>query len=72
MTGEVRIESETLYTTIASFFYENAVAFNVADLPSYAALVDQCIELWSTLPRTQYKPLNRHRIGGPLLEPAYE
>ena len=34
------IESETLDSTIASFSYENAFAFKVADSPSFAALVD--------------------------------
>ena len=38
------IESETLNSTVASLFYENALAFNVANSPSLAALVDQSIE----------------------------
>ena len=41
VTGEMKLnESETLNSYIASFFYENAFAFNVADSPSFAALVD--------------------------------
>ena len=44
VTGEMKpIESELLDSTIASFFYDNALAFNVADSPSLAALVDQFI-----------------------------
>ena len=42
--GEMKlIESETLDSTIASFFYEmlGRSMFNVADSPSFAALVDQ-------------------------------
>ena len=43
VTGEMKLfESETLDFTIASFFYENNFAFNIADSPSFAALVDQC------------------------------
>ena len=43
VTGEMKlIKSETLDPTIASFFYENAFAFNVADSPSFVSLVDQC------------------------------
>jgi hypothetical protein len=36
VTGEMkRLESKTLDSTIASFFYENALAFNVAGAPIY-------------------------------------
>ncbi len=38
------VESKTLDTTIACFFYENALSFNVADSPSFAAMVDQRIQ----------------------------
>jgi hypothetical protein len=45
VTGEMKIvESKTLDSTIASFIYENALSFNVADSPSFTAMVDQCIE----------------------------
>ena len=36
------IESKTLDSTTASFFYEIGFAFNIADSLGFAALVDQC------------------------------
>ena len=61
-----------LDTTIANFFHENALQFNIADSPSLAAVVDQCIEFGQQHPGLKYKAPNRRKIGGPLLESAYE
>jgi hypothetical protein len=50
VTGEMKIvESKTLDSTIANFIYENALSFHVADTQSFAAVVEQCIELCATL-----------------------
>ncbi len=35
-------------------------------------MVEQCIEFGQQDPGLKYKALNRHRIGGPLLDSAYE
>ena len=73
LTGEIKnVESKMLDTTIANFFYENALPFNIADSPSLAAVVDQCIEFGQQHPGPKYKAPNRRKICGPLLEPAFE
>ena len=44
-TGEIKVvETNMLDTTIASFFYDNALLSNVADSPSLAAVTNECIE----------------------------
>jgi hypothetical protein len=49
------VESKTLDTTNASFFYENALSFTVADSPSFAAMVDQCIQFGQQNPGRKYQ-----------------
>ena len=49
--GTKIVESKMLDTTIASFLYENALLFNVVDSESFAALVDECIELFLKIMR---------------------
>ena len=61
-----------LDATLASFFYENALSFNVADSPSLAAVINECIEFGQHHPGRRYKAPKRRRISGPLLESAYE
>ena len=62
--GDIKIvESKTLDFVIANFFYENAMQFNalpfnVADSPSFAVMVDQCIELCQQHPSRKYKAPN--------------
>ena len=46
--------------------------FNIADSPSLAAVVDQCIEFGQQHPGRKYKTPNERKIGGPLLESAYD
>jgi hypothetical protein len=65
-------ELKTLDSTIASFIHENALSFNVADSPSFAAVVDQCIQFGQRHPRPKYKVPNRRRIGSRLLDSAHE
>jgi len=73
VSGEMKIvESKTLDSTIANFIYENALSFHVADTQSFAAVVDQCIEFGQQHPGRKYKAPTRRRIGGPLLDSAYE
>lgn len=44
-TEDIKIvDSKQLDSTIANFFYENALSFNVADTQSLAAVVEECIE----------------------------
>ena len=63
LTGEIKnVESKMLDTTFANFFYENALPFNIADLPSLAAVVDQCIEFGEQHPGRRYKAPNRRRF----------
>ena len=74
-TGEIKIvESKMLDATIASFFYENALLFYVADSPSLVVVINVCIEFGQHHPGRRYKAPNRRRISGPLLEsaPRYE
>ena len=59
----------TLQTSLKQF---NAMPFNVADLPSFAVMGDQCIEFCQQHPGRKYKSPNRRRIGGALLDSAYE
>jgi len=70
VTGEVKIvESKTLDSVIADVFYENALPFNVADLPSLARMVEKCIEFGQQHPgrsragRRVQSPQSRQ--GGP-------
>ena len=56
LTGEIKnVESKMLDTTIANFFHENALQFNIADSPSLAAVVDQCIEFGQQHPGANIK-----------------
>ena len=72
-TGEIKVvESKMLVATLASFFYENALSFNVADSPSLAAVINECIEFGQHHPGRRYKAPKRRRTSGPLLESAYE
>ena len=66
------VESKTLDSTIANYFYDNVLAFNVADSPSLAAVIDLCLEFSQQYPGHKYKVLNRRRLGGLLLEAACE
>ena len=61
-----------LYATIASFFYENVLSFNVADSPSFKTVINHCIDFGKQHPGRRYKAPNRRKIGGPLLDTAYE
>ena len=80
MNGEMKtVESKTLDAAIVSrecfvsrdVFHENALPFNVADSPSLAHMVEKCIEFGQQHPGDKYKA-NRRRIGGALLDSAYE
>ena len=66
------VESKELDSTIASFSFENALSFNVVDAPSFAVMVDQCIQFGQQNPRRKYKIPTQRRISGPLLGSAYE
>ena len=60
-TGDVKVvDSKQLDSTIANFFYENALSFNVADTPSLAAVVEECIEFGRQHPGRKYKAPHRH------------
>jgi hypothetical protein len=72
VTGEMKtVESKEL-DSIASFIFENALSFNVVDSPSFAVMVDQCIQFGQQNPGRKYKVPTRRRISGPLLDSAYE
>ena len=69
-TGEMKIvESKTLDSTIASFIYENALSFNVADSPSLALVgmrvlsqvisASSCERNWSAHGHIQSEVRNR-------------
>ena len=73
VTGEMKtVESKTLDSAIANYFYENALPFNVADSPSLAHMVEMCIEFSQQHPGRKYKSPNRMRICGVLLDSAYK
>ena len=73
LTGDIKIvESKTLDTVIANVFYENALPFNVADSSSFAVMFEQCIKFCQQHPGPKYKVPNQRRIGGALLDSAYE
>ena len=72
-TGDVKVvDSKQLDSTIANFFYENALSFNVADTPSLAAVVEECIEFGRQHPGRKYKAPHRRKIGGQLPDSAYD
>jgi hypothetical protein len=80
VNGEMKtVESKTLDAANVSrecfvsrdVFHENALPFNVADSPSLAHMVKKCIEFGQQHPGDKYKA-NRRRIGGALLDSAYE
>ena len=71
LTGDIKIV-ESLDTVIANVVYENALPFNVADSSSFAVMVEQCIKFGQQNPGRKYKVPNRRRIGGALLDSAYE
>ena len=58
--------------TLGSFFYENALSFNVADSPSLAAVINEYIEFGQHHLGRRYKAPKQRRISGQLLESAYE
>ena len=35
-----KVDTQQLYAKIASFFYENALPFNIASSPSFAAIIE--------------------------------
>lgn len=72
VTGDLKlVESKTLDSAYANIFYENALPFNIADSPSLAHFVEQCIEFGQQHPGRKYKAPTRRRIAGPLLDAAY-
>ena len=48
------------------------MAFNVADSPSFGAMIDKCIQFGQQNIGRKYKVPIRRKIGGPLLDSAYE
>ena len=52
--------------------YENTLQFNVADLQSLAAVVDECIEFSQQHQWYKYKALNQQRNGGQIFDSANE
>ena len=64
--------SKAIDYAIASFIYENALLFNVADSQTVAALIDQCIEFSQQHQEHKDKVPNHRRISAQFLESAYE
>ena len=58
--------------TIASFFYENGISFNVADSSSFACMLEENMRFAKQNPFQSYKTPARKRLSGELLDQAYK
>ncbi len=56
---------------IASFFYENAISFNIAASSSFALLKDECIKFAKQNPLRSYNVPHCVKFSGELLDQAY-
>jgi hypothetical protein len=57
---------------IASFFYENGIAFNTAGSTSFALMIEESMKFARQYPLQSYKVPNRQKNYGELLDKAYE
>ena len=57
---------------IASYFYENGIAFNTAGSASFALMIEESMKFARQYPVQSYKVPNRHKFSGELLDKAYE
>jgi hypothetical protein len=57
---------------IASYFYENGIAFNTAGSASFALMIEESMKFARQYPLQSYKVPNRHKFSGELLDKAYE
>ena len=57
--------------TIASFFYENCISFNVADSSSFARTIEESMRFIKQNPFQSHKVPSRKRLSGELLDQAY-
>jgi len=63
--------SNEMDARIASFFYENGIAFNVADSTSFVCMMDESMKFAKQNPLVNYKTPSRKKLGGELLDQAY-
>ena len=56
---------------IASLFYENGIAFNIADSTSFISMIDESIKFAKQNPLQSYKTPSRKTLSGELLDQAY-
>ena len=64
--------SNELDSRTASFFYENAIPFNVADSPSFAAMIEEAMTFRQQNPLQSYEVPLRRKLSGELLDKSYE
>ena len=64
--------SKEMDKTIASFFYENGISFNVADSSSFARMLEESMRFAKQNPFQSYKAPSRKRLSGELLDQAYK
>jgi hypothetical protein len=69
---KIKTGAKELDSKIASFFYENAIPFNVADSPSCAAMIEEAMTFRQQNPLQPYKVPLRRKLSGDLLDKAYE
>jgi hypothetical protein len=70
--GSQKSGSKDVDAMIASFFYENGIAFNVADSSSFQNMIDECMKFSKQNPFQSYKTPSRKKLSGELLDKAYE
>ena len=64
--------SKELDSKLASYFYENGIAFNTAASSSFALKIEESMKFARQNPLQSYKVPHRHKFSGELLDKAYE
>ena len=71
LTATKKSGSKELDEKIASFFYENGIAFTVANSSSFALMIEESIKFAKQNPLQSYKTPHRKLLAGDLLDRAY-
>ena len=72
LMGIQKSGSKELDAKIASFYYENGIAFNIAASSSFALMIEESMKFARQNPLQSYKVPHRHKFSGELLDKAYE
>ncbi len=71
-TDSSKSAPKELEAKIASFFYENAIPFNVAASSSFALMIDESINFAKQNPLQSYKIPHRLKLSWELRDKAYK